>query len=79
MQITFFVEKSNLDISKGLVNRFKGFIIEVIWRYIRGVQMHTTDISSVQIAFGRNGISVIQPKSIQFPVMYNYTKLQKEE
>lgn len=64
--------RSNIDVLKGLVNGAIGFITEVIWPNFRRAQMYETDIPSVRVDFGNDGIHVIQSKSIQFPAKFSY-------
>ncbi|XP_030750919.1 ATP-dependent DNA helicase PIF1-like [Sitophilus oryzae] len=64
--------RSNIDVTKGLVNGAIGHITEIIWPQFRRTQMYETDVPSVWIDFGRDGIHVIHPKAIQFPAKFNY-------
>lgn len=57
----------NVDVSKGLVNGANGHITEIIWPCFRRAQMYNTDIPSVRIDFGKDGVHLIQLKSVQFP------------
>lgn len=59
--------RSNIDISKGLVNGAIGHITEIIWPHFRRAQMYDQDIPTVRIDFGRDGIHSIQPISKEFP------------
>lgn len=60
------------DVSKGLVNGAIGCIEEIIWPCFRRAQMYDTDIPSVRINFGNDGVHVIQPKSVQFQTKYSH-------
>ncbi|XP_030757811.1 ATP-dependent DNA helicase PIF1-like [Sitophilus oryzae] len=51
---------------------FKSHITEIVWPQFRRTQMYETDVPSVWIDFGRDGIHVIHPKAIQFPAKFNY-------
>lgn len=62
----------NVDVSKGLVNGAIGHITEIIWPCFRRAQMYDTDIPSVRIDFGKDGVHLIQPKSVQFPAKYSH-------
>ena len=64
--------RSNIDVTKGLVNGAIGHITEIVWPQFRRTQMYETDVPSVWIDFGRDGIHVIHPKAIQFPAKFNY-------
>ncbi|CAG9761349.1 unnamed protein product [Ceutorhynchus assimilis] len=64
--------RSNIDITKGLVNGAIGFVTEIIWPHFRRTQIYETDIPSVRVDFGKDGIQVIQPKTIQFPAKFSY-------
>ncbi|XP_030760062.1 ATP-dependent DNA helicase PIF1-like [Sitophilus oryzae] len=60
--------RSNIDVTKGLVNGAIGHITEIVWPQFRRTQMYETDVPSVWI----DGIHVIHPKAIQFPAKFNY-------
>ncbi|GFR28760.1 ATP-dependent DNA helicase [Trichonephila clavata] len=62
----------NVDVSKDLVNGAIGHITEIIWPCFRKVQMYDTGISSVRIDFGKDGVHLIQPKTVQFPAKYSH-------
>ncbi|GIY13378.1 hypothetical protein CEXT_515401 [Caerostris extrusa] len=47
--------RSNIDVSKGLVNGNMGFITEIIWTNFRRDQVYAEDIPSVRIDFGSDG------------------------
>lgn len=64
--------RSNIDVSKGLVNGNMGFITEIIWPNFRRGQLYAEDIPSVRIDFGSDGVHMIKPISIQFPAKYSY-------
>ena len=64
--------RSNIDVSKGLVNGAIGNITEIIWPNFRRGQMYETDIPSVRIDLGKDGIHLIKPVSLQFPAMRSY-------
>ena len=64
--------RSDIDVSKGLVNGNIGFIAEIIWPNFRRDQVYAEDIPSVRINFGSDGEHVIKPISIQFPAKYSY-------
>lgn len=64
--------RSNIDMSKGLVNGNMGFITEIIWPNFRRGQLYADDIPSVRIDFGSDGVHMIKPISIQFPAKYSY-------
>ena len=51
----------NVDVSKGLVNGAIGHITEIIWPCLRRTQMYDTDIPSIHIDFGKDGVHLIQP------------------
>ena len=54
-----------------------GTITEIVWPLFRRDQMYDTDIPSVRIDFGRDGIHLIKPKSIQFPALRNYGTIDR--
>ena len=64
--------RTNIDISKGLVNGAIGKISEIIWPHFRRMQMYDTDIPSVRVDFGKDGIHLIEPVRISFNAMYSY-------
>ncbi|CAG9773640.1 unnamed protein product [Ceutorhynchus assimilis] len=65
--------RSNIDLSKGLVNGNMGFITEIIWPNFRRDQLYAEDIPSVRIDFGSDGVHLCtKPISIQFPAKYSY-------
>ncbi|KAG5685124.1 hypothetical protein PVAND_014320 [Polypedilum vanderplanki] len=68
---------SNINVENGLVNGAIGTVSEIIWPYFRRDQMYDTDIPSVRIDFGRDGIHLIQPRSVQFPALRNYGTIER--
>lgn len=64
--------RSNIDVTKGLVNGNMGIITEIIWPHFRRDQVYDSDIPSVRIDFGQDGVHLIKPISIQFPAKYSY-------
>lgn len=58
--------RSNIDVAKGLVNGNIGHVTEIVWPLFRRAQVYTNDIPSVKIDFGKDGIHLIEPKSLQF-------------
>ncbi|XP_059150287.1 uncharacterized protein LOC131937110 [Physella acuta] len=64
--------RSNIDVSKGLVNGAIGYITDIIWPHFRRAQIYDTDIPSVRIDFGKDGVHEVKPKSVQFSAKYNY-------
>ncbi|KAG5666270.1 hypothetical protein PVAND_017605 [Polypedilum vanderplanki] len=69
--------RSNINVETGLVNGAIGTISEIIWPYFRRDQMYDTDIPSVRVDFGRDGIHLIQPRSVQFPALRNYGTIER--
>ncbi|KAG5677079.1 hypothetical protein PVAND_006863 [Polypedilum vanderplanki] len=69
--------RSNVDVEKGLLNGAIGTIKEIIWPNFRRDQMYPTDIPSVRIDFGRDGIHLIQPRAVQFPALRNYGTIER--
>lgn len=69
--------RSNINVEKGLVNGAIGNITEIIWPYFRRDQIYDTDVPSVRIDFGRDGIHLIEPQSIQFPAKFNYGTIER--
>ncbi|XP_059159270.1 uncharacterized protein LOC131943269 [Physella acuta] len=65
--------RSNIDVSKGLVNGAIGYITDIIWPHFRRAQIYDTDIPSVRIDFGKDGVHEVKPKSVQFSAKYNYS------
>lgn len=59
--------RSNLDVSKELVNVAVRFIIEIIWQHFWRDQMYDTDLPSVRMDFGVAGSHIIEPNPFQFP------------
>ncbi|GFS64628.1 hypothetical protein TNCV_4684591 [Trichonephila clavipes] len=66
------MSRSNIDVVKGLVNGAIGHITEIIRLYYRRAQLYDSNIPSVCIDFGNDGIHIIQPKSVQFPAKFNH-------
>lgn len=64
--------RSNIDVPKGLVNGAIGVITQIVWPSFRRAQMYESDIPSVYVNFGLNGIHLIQPRSVQFPAKWSY-------
>lgn len=69
--------RSNVDVAKGLVNGAIGHITEIIWPYYRRAQLYDSDIPSVRVDFGNDGIHTIQPKAIQFPAKFNHGTVER--
>ena len=69
--------RSNINVERGLVNGAIGHITEIIWPYFRRGQVHERDIPSVKVNFGRDGIYLIEPKSIQFPAKYSKGTIER--
>lgn len=69
--------RSNINVDNGLVNGSIGNILEILWPHFRRTQMYDTDVPSVRIDFGRNGVHLIEPKSIQFPALRNYGTVER--
>ncbi|GFQ93614.1 ATP-dependent DNA helicase [Trichonephila clavata] len=64
--------QSNIDLAKGFFNGNMGFITDIIWPHFLRDQVYDTDISSVRIDFGSDGIHLIKPIPIQFLAKYSY-------
>lgn len=64
--------RSNVDVSKGLVNGAIGFIEEIIWPNYRRAQMYENDVPSVRVNFGQIGVHQISPIAVQFPAKHSY-------
>lgn len=64
--------RSNIDVSKGLVNGAIGFIEEIIWPNFRRAQMYENDVPSVRVNFGQIGVHQISPIAVQFPAKHSY-------
>lgn len=64
--------RSNVDVSKGLVNGAIGFIEEIIWPHFRRAQMYEEDIPSVKVKFDQIGVHLIRPISVQFPAKRSF-------
>lgn len=71
--------RSNINIEQGLVNGAMGTITEIVWPLFCRDQMYDTDIPSVVIDFGRDGIHLIKSKSIQFPALRNYGTIERTQ
>jgi ATP-dependent exoDNAse (exonuclease V) alpha subunit len=69
--------RANINVEQGLVNGAMGDIIEIIWPYFRRGPVDPTDIPSVRIDFGRDGIHIILPRTVQFDAMHNYGKVER--
>jgi len=69
--------RSNIDLEKGLVNGSMGNITEVVWPHFRRGQIYDTDVPSVRVDFGRDGIHLIEPRTVQFPAKYNYGTIER--
>jgi ATP-dependent exoDNAse (exonuclease V) alpha subunit len=59
--------RANIDVAKGLVNGNIGHITEIVWPLFRRAQLYDQDIPSVKVDFGKDGIHLIEPKTLQFP------------
>ena len=73
-RITYFTQLPHYRclMNKGLVNGAIGYTTEIVWPHFRRTQMYETDVPSVQIDFGRDGIHLIHPQAIQFPAKISY-------
>ncbi|GFR10030.1 ATP-dependent DNA helicase [Trichonephila clavata] len=69
--------RCNVDASKGLVNGSIGHITEIIWLCFRGAKMYDTDIPSVRIDFGKEGVHLTQPKTVHFPAKYSHSTAER--
>jgi ATP-dependent exoDNAse (exonuclease V) alpha subunit len=69
--------RSNINLQKGLVNGSMGNIIEIVWPYFRRDQMYDEDVPSVLVDFGRDGVHLIEPRSVQFPALLNYGTVER--
>lgn len=69
--------RSNIDVRKGLVNGSIGNITEIVWPYFRRDQMYDDDVPSVRVDFGRDGVHLIEPRTVQFPAKYNYGTVER--
>ena len=49
-----------------------GHITDILWPYYWQAQIYETDIPSISVDFGHDGIHEVQPKSIQFPAKFSY-------
>jgi len=56
--------RANINVSKGLVNGAIGTITEIKWPYFRKGQICDTDIPSIMLDLGRDGIHQISPISV---------------
>ncbi|GBM63466.1 hypothetical protein AVEN_260900-1 [Araneus ventricosus] len=54
-------------------------ITEIVWPLFRRDQIYDTDIISVRIDFGQDGIHFIKPKSLQFPALRNYGTIERTQ
>jgi hypothetical protein len=64
--------RSNVDVAKCLVNGAIGHIIEIVWPCFRRAQMYESDVPPIRIDFGKDGVHLVQPKTVQFPAKYSY-------
>ncbi|GFR31300.1 ATP-dependent DNA helicase [Trichonephila clavata] len=71
--------RSNINIEQGFVNGAMGIITEIIWPLFRRDHIYDTDIPSVRIDFGKDGIHLIKPKSIQFSTLRNYGTIERTQ
>ncbi len=69
--------RSNIDISKGLVNGAIGYITKIQWPYFRKGQIYKKDIPSVLVDFGKDGVHLIAPKSVQFPAKFSFGTVER--
>ncbi|GFR27391.1 ATP-dependent DNA helicase [Trichonephila clavata] len=70
---------SNINVEQGLVNCAMCIITKIVWPLFRCDQIYNTDILSVRINFGKDGIHLIKPKSIQFSALQNYGKIERTQ
>ncbi|GFQ87799.1 ATP-dependent DNA helicase [Trichonephila clavata] len=68
--------RSNINIKQGLVNGAMGIITGIVWPLFHRDQIYNTDNPSVRIDFGKDGIHLIKPKSIQFSALRNYGTIE---
>lgn len=61
--------RSNIGVSRGIVNGAIGFVTEIICPHFRRGQLYDNGIPSIRIDFGPH---VIDTKAIQFPALYSY-------
>ncbi|GFQ80481.1 uncharacterized protein TNCT_83681 [Trichonephila clavata] len=62
--------RSKINIEQGLINGLTmGIITELVWPLFRCDQIYDTDIPSVRIDFGKDGVHLIKPKSMQFSAL----------
>lgn len=53
-------------------------ITEFVWSYYRRDQLYDSDLRSIRIDYGKDGVHVIHiPKSIKFPAKFNYGTAEK--
>jgi ATP-dependent exoDNAse (exonuclease V) alpha subunit len=69
--------RSNINLQKGLVNGSMGNIVEVVWPHFRRDQMYDSDVPSVRVDFGRDGVHLIEPRTVQFPAKYNHGTIER--
>lgn len=58
--------RSNIHITKGLVNGAIRFVTNIIWPTFRRNQLYATAIPSVRINFSKDGVHVIKLIAVQF-------------
>ncbi|KAJ8719782.1 hypothetical protein PYW08_011957 [Mythimna loreyi] len=57
--------RSNVDVAKGLVNGAIGHITEIIWPYYRRAQLYDSNVPSVRVDFGNDGIHIMHCDSLR--------------
>ncbi|GFV91341.1 ATP-dependent DNA helicase [Trichonephila clavipes] len=71
--------RSNINMEQGLVNGAMGIITEIVWPLFRRDQIYDIDIPSVRIDFGKDGIHLMKPKSVQFSALRNYGTIERAQ
>lgn len=69
--------QSNINMEQRLVNGSLGTITEIVVG--RRDQMYDTDVPSVRIGLGRDGVHLIKVKSLRFPVLRNYGSIERTQ
>lgn len=69
--------RSNIDVSKGLVNGAIGFITEIIWPCYRQGQIYDQDVPTVKVVFDDIGEHNIFPMTIQFSAKRGFGTIER--
>lgn len=72
--------RSNVDVSRGLVNGAIGYITNIVWHYFMHTQLHDRQMPRyVEIDFDGIGIHRIEPRTVRFPAKGSYGTVERKQ